>query len=80
MVIDYSQAKIYKIVCNTTRLTYVGLTCKPRLCQRLNQHVQDFKAFKNGKRHYLTSYEVLKNNNYSIVLLERVYNARIKMN
>ena len=72
MVIDYSQAKIYKIVCNTIRLTYVGSTCKPRLCQRLNQHVQDFKAFKNGKRHYLTSYEVLKNNNYSIVFFERV--------
>ena len=28
MVIDYSKAKIYKIVCNTTGLIYVGATCK----------------------------------------------------
>ena len=36
MVIDYSKAKIYKLVCNITGLIYVGATCKLRLCQRLS--------------------------------------------
>eukprot|EP01080_Neovahlkampfia_damariscottae_P011264 gene11264-gene4051 len=71
-MVDYSLAKIYKIVCNTTRLIYVGATCKPKLCQRLSKHVSNFKCFKNGKDHYVTSFKVLENNNYSIILLESV--------
>eukprot|EP01080_Neovahlkampfia_damariscottae_P011441 gene11441-gene4549 len=71
-MVNYSLAKIYKIVCNTTGLIYVGATCKPRLCQRLNQHVQDIKRYKKGKYRYMTSFKVLEINNYSIILLEEI--------
>eukprot|EP01080_Neovahlkampfia_damariscottae_P011927 gene11927-gene5197 len=77
-MVNYSLAKIYKIVCNTTGLIYVGATCKPRLCQRLNQHVQDYKSFKEGKRYYVSSYKVLKNRNYSIILLEEIKDCENK--
>lgn len=69
-MVDYSKGKIYKIVCNTTGLIYVGSTCKPKLCQRLSKHVSDYKRHLNKKAGYMTSFEILENNNYVIVLLE----------
>jgi hypothetical protein len=67
---DYSNGKIYKIVCNITGKCYIGSTCCPKLSQRLSQHRQDFKAFLNGKRSYVTSYDILERGNYEITLLE----------
>jgi hypothetical protein len=68
---DYKQGKIYRIVCNITGLTYYGSTCEPTLARRLAKHVGDFKHFKEGKtKNYLTSFEVLKGGNYTIVLVE----------
>ena len=61
MVIDYSKGKIYKIVCNTTGLVYIGSTCKSRLCQRLSGHVGDYKSYINGKRNFITSFKILGN-------------------
>ena len=77
-MVNYSLAKIYKIVCNTTGLIYVGATCKPRLCQRLSKHLSNFKYFKNGKDHYATSFKVLENNNYSIILLQEIKDCENK--
>jgi hypothetical protein len=67
---DYSNGKIYKIVCNTTGKCYIGSTCSPYLSTRLAQHRNNFKSFLKGKFNYVSSYEVLENNNYDIVLLE----------
>jgi len=68
--IDYSKGKIYKIVCNITGLIYIGSTTKDYLKQRLTQHRNDYSRFLRGTQCYITSYEILKNDNYDIILLE----------
>ena len=68
--IDYSKAKIYKLVCNTTGLTYVGSTIQ-KLSQRLSEHKGHYKSYSQGKyKKYNTAYEIIKNNNYEIILIE----------
>jgi hypothetical protein len=68
---NYQQGKIYKIVCNTTGLTYYGSTCEPTLPRRLAGHVGQKKRWLNGKiKTKCTSIRVLENNNYTIVLVE----------
>ena len=68
---DYSKGKIYKIVCNTTCLIYIGSTCEPTLAKRLAKHRGDYKVFLNGKRKYgIKSFDILENNNYEIILIE----------
>ena len=68
---DYKQGKIYKIVDLTTENNiYVGSTCQT-LEKRLSGHVNDFKYYTmNNNNNYITSYEVLKNGNYEILLIE----------
>ena len=65
----YQNSKIYKIVDNTNGDIYVGSTCK-RLCQRLAQHRASYKCYLNGISKYITSFKILKNNDYDIILLE----------
>jgi hypothetical protein len=67
---DYQKGKIYKIICNVTGKSYVGSTCEPSLAKRLAKHVTNYKSWCNGKYSYTTSYEILKENNYMIVLIE----------
>ena len=67
---NYSKAKIYRIVCNTTGLTYYGSTCEPTLARRLAGHVADHKRFKDGKRGYTSSFQILEGGNYTIISVE----------
>jgi hypothetical protein len=69
---DYSKGKIYKIVCNTTGLVYIGSTCEPTLVRRLAGHRAKYIAYLNGKANKYSSFDVLKNSYYSIVLIENV--------
>jgi hypothetical protein len=55
--------KIYSIVCKTTGMHYVGSTCST-LQTRLKGHERDYPLKK------CSSWKVLENNNYEIVLLE----------
>ena len=66
---DYKNAKIYKIVCNTTGMVYVGSTTQS-LSMRLAGHRGHFKRFKDGKGIKITSFQVLAQGNYDIVLIE----------
>ena len=72
MVVNYSLGKIYKIVCNTSGLVYIGSTCEPRLCTRLARHVIEFKTKKRNpiKYIYVSSHEIIQNENYDIILIE----------
>ena len=70
MPIDYTLGKIYKIVDNTNDNIYIGSTCQNTLAQRLSTHVQDYKKFLNDKYNYTTSFDIIKNQNYEILLLE----------
>jgi len=68
----YHRGKIYKIVDNTNDQVYVGSTCQKQLSQRLNDHVRHYKDYLNGKFNYVSSFEILKNANYDIILLETI--------
>ena len=70
MSTKYRNGKIYIIRSDQTDDIYIGSTIKS-LEKRLRTHEIDFKAFNNGTYHYVTSFELLKNDNYYIELLER---------
>jgi hypothetical protein len=61
---NYQLGKIYKIVCNTTGLTYYGSTCEPTLARRLAGHRSKYE------KKLCSSHQVLESNNYDIVLVE----------
>ncbi len=69
---DYSKGKIYKIVCNVTGLVYIGSTCEPTLARRLVGHRSMYTQVLNGTGNKLSSFEVLENNNFDIILIESV--------
>ena len=62
-------AKIYKIVDNSNDNIYIGSTCDS-LAQRLSEHKYDYKRYLKGIFHNITSFEIIKNNDYKIELLE----------
>ena len=68
----YNESKIYKIVCNITGLIYVGSTTEKYLSNRLQKHKSSYKLYLNDKYHYVSSFMILENNNYNIILLENV--------
>ena len=69
-MVNYQLGKIYKIVCNTTGLIYIGSTCEPTLARRLMKHRSNYKEYLNAKGHFLTSFKILENSNFEIILIE----------
>ena len=69
-MIDYQLGKIYKIECNVTGKVYIGSTCEPILARRLAGHVANYKRYLNGTYHYVSSFDILQNEDYDIVLIE----------
>lgn len=67
---DYSQGKIYKIVCNITGKKYIGSTTKKYLSKRLSQHKSDYNQWKKEKKGYISSFEIIEEGNYDIILIE----------
>ena len=70
--IRYQKGKIYKIVCNKTGLLYVGSTIQNTLAQRLADHRFHYKEWLLGKRTFITSFKIIENDDYNIILLESV--------
>ena len=67
---DYSQGKIYKIISSQTDLIYIGSTSLPKLCRRMVQHRADYKNWKEGKKNYISSYDILQYDDAIIILVE----------
>jgi hypothetical protein len=68
---NYQLGKIYKIVCNTTGLTYYGSTCEPTLARRLAGHIGSYRKWKNGKKiSNISSHQIFEIDDYVIVLVE----------
>lgn len=65
----YQRGKVYAIICRKTGRRYIGSSCEPTLAKRLAKHVNDFKQWKEGKG-YFTSFDIIKDGDYYIVLLE----------
>ena len=66
---NYQNGKIYKIIDHTNNNVYIGSTCKT-LKERLSRHEYNYKAYLNEKDDYRSSFSILKNNNYKILLIE----------
>ena len=69
-MVNYELGKVYKIVCNLTGKVYVGSTCEPTVAKRLSKHVADYKPYLIGKYRSVSSFEIIANNCYEIVLIE----------
>ena len=68
---DYKRSKIYKIVDNTNGDIYIGSTCQKTLARRLSSHASGYRRYIKGTRPTsMTSFPIIANNNYSIVLIE----------
>ena len=65
-----NEGKIYKIVDNTNDNVYIGSTCKT-LKTRLSVHKCHYKMFLKGLYNNVKSFEIIKNNDYKIELLEK---------
>ena len=68
---DYSNGKIYRIVCNKTGKQYIGSTCVP-LSLRLSQHRCQYKCYLKGITRFVTSFDIIKEDDYKIILIENV--------
>ena len=71
-MVNYQEGKVYKIVDKTTGNIYIGSTAEKYLSQRLQRHIASYKRYidPNKKQLYMTSFEIFKNNNFEILLLE----------
>jgi hypothetical protein len=67
---NYQDGKIYKIIDLTNDNVYIGSTCEPTLARRLAKHVGNYKRYKKGDGHYITSFKIIENGNYDIQLIE----------
>lgn len=66
---NYQNSKIYKIIDLTNNNIYIGSTTK-KLSRRLGSHTSNYKLYLNGKYKYITSFEIIKNGDYKIELIE----------
>ena len=66
---DYKNGKIYSIRSYQCNDVYYGSTTQP-LSKRLSLHRANYKLWKDGKYNYVTSYEILKYDDYYIELIE----------
>ena len=64
-----NKSKIYKIIDNTNQNVYIGSTCKT-LKERLSKHKSNYKSFLKGGYRNITSFKIIKNNDYKIELFE----------
>ena len=69
---NYELGKIYKIIDNTNDNIYIGSTCERSLSIRIAKHRAKYRMYikNNSSGDYYTSFEILKNDNFSIILLE----------
>ncbi len=67
---DYSFGKIYKLVCKKTGMTYIGSTAEKRLKIRLSKHEEKYRSFLKNKYHFVTSFKIIENKDYELVLIE----------
>jgi len=70
-MVNYKNGKIYKILDLTNDNFYIGSTTKEYLSQRLEKHRTSYKYYLKGNKHkYSTSFDILTNEDYKILLVE----------
>ena len=68
---DYANSRIYRIVCNVTGKQYIGSTTQS-LAKRLSTHKSNFRVWQQGKCNFITSFNIIENGDYDIVLVEEL--------
>tara|TARA_R100000951_G_scaffold100344_1_gene91118 strand:+ start:92 stop:685 length:594 start_codon:yes stop_codon:yes gene_type:complete len=66
---NYQNGKIYELIDLSNNKKYYGSTVQT-LKQRKTKHVANYKLYLNKKTNYVSSFEIIKNNNYEIYLIE----------
>jgi hypothetical protein len=69
-MVNYQKGKIYTIRSRNSDKVYVGSTCN-ELRKRFHGHKKKYKRWIDGKGDYVSSYEVFKDGNCYIELLEK---------
>lgn len=67
---DYNNGKIYKLIDYTNNSIYYGSTSVRLLSARKSGHQTSYNAYLKDKMHYLSSFEIVKNNNWDCILVE----------
>ncbi len=70
-IANYANAKKYKLKCNITNKEYIGVSIKP-INNYLSTIKTDYKLYLCNKRKYRNYFDILKNNNYTIELIEQI--------
>ena len=71
MVKNYQEGKIYCIKDNTNGNVYYGSTCEKYLSKRIAQHRNGYKLYIKTNKRYTSSFEILKNGDFDIELVEQ---------
>jgi len=66
----YNNGKIYKIISEHSDKIYIGSTCESSLSRRLSSHKKAYKRWLAKKTTFVTSFDLLKLGDTSILLLE----------
>jgi hypothetical protein len=66
---NYKESKIYKIINDDNDDIYIGSTTQ-KLSQRYAEHAREYKRYLLDNKRYVSSYEILRNNNSNIILIE----------
>ena len=66
----YTKGKIYALKSKDCDKFYIGSTCTS-LAKRLDKHRRHYKEYLNGKGKYISSYEVVKQDDCEIELIEK---------
>lgn len=69
-MVDYYRSKIYKLICNTTGKIYIGSTTQKYLALRLSGYRTAYVTHLKSRGKYNKSFEIIKNLNASIELIE----------
>ena len=68
----YNSGKVYSLFSNKSGKKYIGSTTESHLCKRLAGHQSAYKRYLAKKGSYTTSFEILKDGDYYMSLLESV--------
>ena len=74
---EFQNGKIYTIRSFQTEKYYIGSTNHKTLSQRLSKHKSNYRDWLKDKKKYITSFEILKYDDYYIELLE-LYPCNLK--
>jgi hypothetical protein len=68
-MVNYSESKIYQIKDKESGAIYIGSTTR-KLKVRLDGHKSCYKRYLQGKERFCASYNIIKDDNYTIELIE----------